>query len=826
MLGVALGVAVVVSIDLANASASRAFALSAESVTGKATHQVLGAAEGLPSSVYRTLRIEQGFRNSAPVVEGFVRVEDVPGRTLQVLGVDPFAEEPFRPYVGGEAAEWDLASFMAETGTGLLSAPTAEALGMEPGDTLRVTIGGIAKQLRLIGVMVPEDEQSARAMSNLLVMDIAAAQVLLDMKDRLSRIDLLIGDDADGEAQLAEIRTSLPEGLEVVRAQTRTETLEQMTRAFNLNLTALSLLALVVGMFLIYNTMTFSVVQRRQLLGRLRALGVTRREVFRLTLGEAFGIGVVGTVLGLLLGIVLGQGLVRLITQTINDLYFVVSVRDLAISPWTLAKGIGLGLGATLLATIPPAREATNAPPTAILRRSLEESRLRSLLPKLALGGGVLGILAVSLLMVPGRSIVVSYMALLCVLLAFALVTPAAVTGFAAVLRPVMGLLFGMLGRMAARGIVTTLSRTAVAIAALMVAVAATVGVGVMVDSFRETVQVWLGYSLQADVYVQPPSLVFRRADATLDPDVVERLKATPGVAGTYSVRATRVRSSEGRTDLAAIAQSPNARRTFRFKTGDPDEVWSVFSTEDVVIVSEPYSYRYDIGVGDSTRLLTDQGERIFRVVGVFYDYGSDLGVVMMSRQIYNRHYDDDGLSGLALYAAPGEDVDVLVERLRQQAGDTQEIFIRSNRALREASLEIFDRTFTVTVVLRLLAVLVAFVGVLSALMALQLERARELAVLRANGLTPRQVWRYVTLQTGAMGLIAGLLSLPLGLALAYVLIYVINKRSFGWTLQFEVSMAILLQALVLALVAALLAGLYPAWKMARANPALALREE
>jgi putative ABC transport system permease protein len=198
----------------------------------------------------------------------------------------------------------------------------------------------------------------------------------------------------------------------------------------------------------------------------------------------------------------------------------------------------------------------------------------------------------------------------------------------------------------------------------------------------------------------------------------------------------------------------------------------------------------------------------------------------MMSRATYDRHFDDPFVSGLALYASPGQDVDQVISNLRARIGDRQELLIRSNRTLRDASLEVFDRTFTVTIVLRLLAVLVAFVGVLSALMALQLERARELAVLRANGLTPRQVWRFVTMQTGLMGFISGILAIPLGLVLAYGLIFVINRRSFGWTLQIEISPWILVQAVILAIIAALLAGLYPSWKMAKANPATALREE
>jgi putative ABC transport system permease protein len=212
--------------------------------------------------------------------------------------------------------------------------------------------------------------------------------------------------------------------------------------------------------------------------------------------------------------------------------------------------------------------------------------------------------------------------------------------------------------------------------------------------------------------------------------------------------------------------------------------------------------------------------------VGVYYDYGSDSGVVMMSRKTYERHFRDRGITGLGFIATSGYSIDKLLTELRAIVGrDEQQLLLRSNRALREASLQIFDRTFAITQVLRFLSVAVAFIGVLSALMALQLERARELAVMRAIGLLPRELRVLVTYQTGLMGLFAGLLSLPLGLLLAHILVHAINKRSFGWTLQLSLSPGIFFQALLIALGASLLAGLYPGWRMSRANPAGALRD-
>ena len=828
VLGVALGVAVVVSIDLANSSASHAFSLSAETVTGKATHQVVGAAGTLDDDVFRHVTVDAGVQNAAPVVEGYATLADTTTdtrRTMQVLGVDPLSEAPFRPYVGGQNGGVDLSTFMTRP-TALMARPTAEQLGLSVGDTLRLDIEGTTEHLLLAGLMEPEDERTRRAIANLLVTDVSNAQQLFDRSGILSRIDLIVPDDASGEALLSGIRNVLPDGARVQRSEVRTETVAQMTRAFDLNLTALSLLALVVGAFLIYNTMTFSVVQRRGLIGRLRALGVTRRQIFRLVLTEAAILGVVGTGVGLLLGVVLATGLVQLITQTINDLYFVVTVRELDISAWTLTKGTVLGVGTTMAAAIAPAREATNAPVSTVLQRSTQESKIQDRAPLLAGMGAGLAVLGAGILWLTGQTIAWSYVGLLLLLIAAALMTPLAVMGLARVLRPLLSAFAGVMGRMAARGVVTTLSRTGVAVAALMVAVAATVGVGVMIDSFRGTVVTWLTQSLQADVYVQPPSLVFRRSKATLEDDVVKRLRAMDGVASSHSVRRVDVQASVGPTELVAIEQGPKTSDIYRFKSGDAETVWPDFSGGDFVLISEPYSYRHDLAVGDSVRLQTDRGAVAFPIRAVYYDYGSDLGVVMMSRATYTTHYDDQGYSGLALYATAGTDVDALIQRMRTEVSSLQDVIIQSNRSLRETSLEVFDRTFTITAVLRLLAVVVAFIGVLSALMALALERSREFAVMRASGMTPKQVGRYVTLQTTAMGFIAGVLSLPLGYVLAYVLVYVINKRSFGWTLQLNVSGEILLQALVLAVLAAVLAGLYPAWTMARSNPAMALRDE
>jgi putative ABC transport system permease protein len=827
ILGIALGVAVALSIDLANESVRRSFALFAETMGGRATHQVVGGPTGVPESVYRALRLDLGLRRSAPVVERHLAAPDFPGTAFHLLGVDPFAEAPFRSLLGSasEPRLADVSALLTRPGAALLARDTARRLGLARGDTVAVRIGGARRTLTVVGELVPRDALSARALESTLVTDIATAQELLGEVGRLNRIDLILSDGPRGDDERARVTALLPPGAQVIAAGARAAALEQMTRAFAINLTALSLLALVVGMFLIYNTMTFSVVQRRELIGILRALGVTRGEIFGVVLAEAALVGLAATALGLGLGVALAQTMLGFVARTINDVYVSLTIAEVVIAPLSVASAAALGLGGTLLAALGPAFEATSAAPRAALHRSMLESRARRSAPRLALCGLALLALAGALLAPSRAPIAVAYASLFAVLLGAALVTPLATIGLMRLARAPMGWLFGLPGRMAAGSVVAALSRTAVALAALMIAVSATVGVGVMIGSFRQTVIRWLGSTLQSDVYVSPPSLVGNRPDATLDPALIARLAAVPGVARVNTNRTVRVESPSGALVLVALDVDARVLRGFSYVRGDAATVARALEAGGVV-VSEPLAYHRGLAMGARLPLRTDRGERALPIIGIVRDYGSTEGTAMVGRRTYETLWDDRAISALGLVAAPGITVDALLEALRRAAGPDQDVLIRSNRALREGSLEVFDRTFAVTVVLRFLATVVAFVGVLSALMALGFERARELAMLRAQGFTPGQVWGLVVGQSGLMGVAAGLFAIPVGLVLALLLVFVINQRSFGWTLQLEVAPAILVQAVGLAVAAALMASLAPAHRIAHQPLPAALRDE
>ena len=608
VLGVALGVAVVVSIDLAIGSSRAAFRASAETVSGRTTHQIRGGATGLPDSVVALLRIQGGLRAVAPVVEGTVATPLLPGRALTLLGIDPFSEAPVRPFLG-EGSGLDLTALLSTPGGVLLAAGTAAEAGVSTGDSLPLLLGGTRVMGTVVGLLDPADELSRRGIRDVVVMDVGIAQEFLGEEGRLGRVDLVLAAGSQGVEELARVEALLPPGTRVEPVGTRTATLEGMTRAFDLNLTALSLLALVFGMFLIYNTMTFSVVQRRRLLGTLRALGVTRGELVRGILLEAAVLGAVGAALGVGLGVVLGQGLVGLVTRTINDLYFVVAVEGVEIPRAVLLKGFAMGLGATLLAAIPPAWEATSATPRSALTRSTVEDRVRTLVPRAAWGGAALLLLGGGMLLIPTRSIAVAFTALFAILLGMALATPAATVLLMGALRPLLARWAGILGSMAARGVVTALSRTAPAMAALVVAVSVTVGLGVMIASFRSTVVRWLDATLQADVYISPPSVVSNRAEGTLPEGLELRYVDVPGVAGVSTYRGREFTTpAYGVTRLVALGLDPRGEASLQFLEGDRSTAFLRFRAGGGVFISEPFAFRHQLSVGDTVRLPTEGG--------------------------------------------------------------------------------------------------------------------------------------------------------------------------------------------------------------------------
>lgn len=807
MLGVAIAVAVVVAVDLANHSAREAMRVSLESVTGSATHQIVAGPQGVDERVYTRLRTELGIRRAAPVVQGGVVEAGEGGRSLTLLGVDAFAEGPFERPLGAAGDLGDAFNpLMLRDDAVVVGAQEAERLGVEAGGTLELRINGVRKTVTVVAVVDDPADQSR----GLLLTDIAAAQNLLDQFGRLDRIDLIVPG-----AQASALSERLGEGVRVVPAAASAASVLEMSRAFQINLTALSLLAVVVGAFLVFNTLSFLGVRRRPSIGVLRAMGVQRGEIRAQMIGDALLIGAVGTLAGLALGFALAHGLVGLVLQTVNDVYFARAAGELVLSPWSLGAGIAVGLVGSVVAALAPAQDAAATPPRAALSRADLEQRAR----RLARRGGWSGVgvvLAGALVIVASDGLVPAFVGLFALILGSAFLAPAIILGIGALLRgltrgrPIAGLIV--------EGAVASLSRTGVAVAALSVAVAAVIGVAVMIASFRGSVIDWLEGSLAADFYISAPAAL---SDAQAD-----RLAAVGGVDFVSRSQWTDLATDDGPVTLWALGLPGGQSPQIQTQAPAREPALDAFEADRAVLVSEPFAARRSLAPGDSLSLPVGGATVAFEVAGIYRDYASPTGAVLMRRELYQSLYNDPGLAGIGVHATPAGDRDTLINRLESALSGVPGARVTDNAAVFEQSLRIFDRTFAITEVLRWLAGLVAFVGVISALMALQLDRLREFAVLRAVGLSRGGLAGVITGQSGLLGLIAGLWAVPLGVALAALLVFVINRRAFGWTMGFELQAGPVFEGVLLAVIAALLATGYPAWRATRLRIAAALKGE
>ncbi len=818
ILGVALGVAVFVGVDLANDSARRAFEQSEASIVGSATHQLIGVGTEIPNEIYRSLRLDHGPLIAAPVVETEVRLARAGERRFTLIGIDPLEELDFRNYSALSVdAESGSARLIVEPNTVLIPASLSDELGIAPGSTLSISIDRRAPvALTLVG-RIGDQRYDPDGLNLPLVADIATVQDLR-ASETLTRIDLIL--TPDERARLESL--NLP-GIALVPAPSRSAVFDELSGAFRINLTALSLLALLVGVFLIYATMSFAVLQRRSLFGTYRALGVRRRSLLLNVLCEAAAIGGIATVLGIALGYGLAQGLVELMLRTIGDLYFSAAVRAVDPSPMLYGKGVLVGVGTSVLAALVPAVEATSvAPRTAMNRADLERTARRASLigAKLAVPCLAIGIIALA---AAPRSLAGAFFGLFLVILAAALIVPlCAAIGLRAT-RPAAERVFGVAGSLAVRGVAAALSRTGVAAAALAVAVATVIGVGLMIGSFRGSVERWLEATLLADLYVDVEDWEVS-ANAIVDGELAE-LATITGVRGISLLQFTRLTTEAGEIGVRAILPGPDGWGLTIVDAGTGDPIARMVAGEGVLI-SETLAYRRELAAGDEITLPTSAGNEAFSVLGTYRAYNTDGGGITLPLSRYRQHWQDRGLDGIGIYLDDAGDRIAAREAILGVLEAHPDARLRSTQAIRSQSLEIFDRTFRITEVLRILAGLVAFLGLLSALLAIELDRGKEVAVLRALGFTPRQIGTLSLTQTVVLGTAAGVLAIPLGIVMAGLLVEVINRRSFGWGMDLVIQPAPVGLGLALAVVAALLAGLYPAWRMSRSSVAARLREE
>jgi putative ABC transport system permease protein len=841
---VALGVSVYLAIQIANHSANQSFAASIDLVAGKANLEVQSPSGGFDETLLPKLAAAPGVRAATPLVEGYATLPHYPGEYLQLLGVDVFTNQPFATFaIGGNGAgkspNLDIAQWLADPRAIAISDEFAREHGLKVGDSLALQINGREQVLTVRYLIRQSDTAAGRGNSRIGALDIGWAQELLGKVGRLSSIQLLLDRPRDAAQVAARLARLVPADVTVTSPGQRSGQVERMLASFELNLGALSLISLLVGMFLIYNTVAASVVRRRVETGILRALGATRAEVQCLFLGEALIFGVVGVLLGILGGTLLARFLLgREIARVISTLYLLVSVDRFYLTPLLVGSAFFFGLGSVLAAAWLPALEGACADPISALSLGLgattDKTRLHTGRWLLA-GCGALALAAgCSALALTTGPAWLGFGSAFLVLLGFAFAAPALTLGGAAVVEAGLraaesapaGALAGLRAvvQLAVQNLGRSLHRNAVIIAALMAAIAMTIGISVMIFAFRQTVEVWINRAIVADIFMTPAANETLGNGALFPPEVLAAIRREPAIRAVDTVREIGVNIRGDRVSLAVVEGED--RNRLAFVGGHAPEKQTAFHQPDQVFVSEPFAHRYRVKTGDALPIPTPDGIVAFRIAGVYYDYSRDAGVVAISRANFISHWHDDRVMSAAIYLQNPARLEAVAARLRTQFNTHGEFLIYSNHAIRERVFEIFTQTFRITGVLRGIAVVVAVIGIFLTLTTLVTERAREIGVMRAIGASRGQVQGIVLVESALIGALASLLGVAAGLTLSVVLTYVVNKAFFGWTIQFSVPWASVLITPLWIVAAALAAGWLPAIRAGRVPIAAAVRSE
>jgi putative ABC transport system permease protein len=813
-------------------------------IAGRSTLTILSDGAGIPEE---TLQRISWLRRTgvaiAPAVSDMAAFAGPDGEVVEVFGIDAMADGSVRDYAleasggrtpSGRGAAEGLSTLFAifEKDSLLLTSVLAARLGVKAGDAVTLVAQGQERKFRVAALVRPSGP--ARAAAGAIVFaDIATVQEAFGKVGRLDRIDIVLPKETSIEeiARLAEeVNASLPEGIHAGRPERRTETVDRMVRAFRVNLTALGLIALLVGVYFVYNTLSISVLRRRADIGTFRALGASRTQVFLTFLAEGAFLGTAGGTLGVLLGIVLARVTLAMVGGTVTDFYSPATRAELAVDPEILAFAFLTGLVASILSSLAPALEAASVPPAAAMRHgSVEASRRRAVLP-LSAGGAVCLILA-WLATLPGPVNGLPVYGFASVFLAVAgasLLAPLLVVAAAALLEMIGARYFGAVARIGRANLTGSLSRTSVAVAALTMGIGMMVSVAVMVGSFRDTVIIWIDQTLKADLFITAAAGRSNVSFGRLPQEFLDSLSRLPVVAdwdGFLGFSATKdgVPYTIGSGRLDFVASRGNLPLVVG---GDPREVAGRVREKREALVSEPYAVKFGVRVGDEVEVPAKSGPTRLRVAGVYLDYSNDRGTILLDRDHFRELFGLDGAVSVAVVLRQGIAPEEGIQEVRRAFGDRFALRIRTNSTLRRDALRLFDRTFAVTYALELVAIAVAVLGVFNTLLALVLERRREIALLRVLGASAKKVKRAIGFEAAAIGALGIGMGCATGAVMSYVLIHVINKQSFGWTIQTHVPWLFLGSAALLVFVTTLLASWHPARLASGVAPAEALREE
>lgn len=810
-LGIALGVALGVAVHLINSSAAEEFDAAVRSLSGEADVLVRGPRSGFSEGVYAAIARLEGVAAASPGVELDAQLA---GRreTIKIVGLDVFAAMQVQPHLLGGARETLLD--LLKNDTVLLSRAAADELRVNPGESLRVQAGTGVVTLRVVDVLPP-----TATPQRIAIMDIALAQWRFGRLGELNRIDVKLAPGFGLERFRTAARALLPPGVLALTPEAEAERNVSLTRAYRTNLDMLALVALLTGAFLVFSTQFLALLRRRTQLALLRVLGLTRRKLVGLLILEGALVGFLGSALGLALGYLLAIVGVQHLGGDLGAGYFRSIAPELAVSVSALATYFVLGVVFAMLGAAAPALEVARRPPALALRAGDEEAALQSL-PR-AWPGLFLLLAGAALSQAPpvhGLP-VFGYGSIAMMLVGAILVMPT----FAELVLPYLRPRRWAPLELASAQLQATPRQVAVSLAAIIASFSLMVSMVIMTASFRSSLEAWLDRMLPADMYVRAGRI---GDSGFFSAEEQSRMSTVTGVGAVEFVRSQNMLLRADRPAVTLLARA--------FKDGRPQLALPIEGKEmrppkdapPPVWLSEISADLLSARPGDTIHLPLGRANRPFTVAGVWRDYARQNGAAVIDRQLYIELTHDERANEAAIYLRDGATFDDVARQLREVFGDPESVEIAATRELKDISLAIFDRTFAVTYALEAAAVLIGLFGVSASFSAQALARRREFGVLRHIGMTRRQIAAMLGAEGVIVAALGTVVGLVLGWAMSLILIHVINRQSFHWSMDMHLPLDQLVLLGVLLVAAAGLTAVFSGRRAMSDEVTRAVRED
>jgi putative ABC transport system permease protein len=831
LIGVAVGVATLVGIAAINRSVMEAFRSTIDTVAGKADLTVAAETSGFPEELLDTVRAVPGVLHASGGISVVAPVKDSPGESMYVLGVDLLDDGFFRTYEGVDTDVGKLADdleFLNSTDRILITDTYARAHGLKTGDALQLVTADGAKPFVIHGLLKETGPLKAFG-GSVAVMFFGSLQEAFSKGRTLTRIDVAIDARVGLEAMKERLQKAVGTSIEVESPDRRGAAVQTMVRSFQLGLNLGSGVALLVGVFLVYNTVSISVVQRRREIGTLRALGATRRRIRTMFALEAGVFGLVGSVLGLPLGLLVAKAAMGTVSDSVSEIYVKVNAKTVELGPTELAVGLTMGIVGSVLAALRPSWIASAVQPVEALRKDA------------AIGAGAVAVkswptyLGIFLLAAayPVTQIppplenfpIGGYAGIFFILMGVTLLSPLVLRWLNYPFRAPGQFLFGISGRLAADNFARAPVRTSVPVGAMSIGVTMAVTLAAFIGSFQKSADEWISQAIPADLFVTSSAKLAGVQNQPMQASIRDELLSIPNIELVDPVRLLQHEVLGLRIFVISLNQEIYSSR------GKPLVLEGTLPTpeqrdQNVVVLSENLARRRNLGIGSTFPMKTPTGEHTYTVGAIIIDYTSDQGSVIMDRSVFLKQFNNDQVDTFHIYLRDRQSLEQTRAAITAKLGQRFDLYVLSNVELRDEARKLLSSAFSITYAMEAVAVALALLGIINTLLAAVLDRTREIGLLRAVGADRKQIIKLFAGEAFFIGLTGSLIGVMTGGIVGYIVTKIVGVQATGWNFPFAYPWATAGQMVVVATVAAIIAGLYPARRAARLDVVEALAYE